>query len=117
MMCCMLCCSISLNRQDFSNLPAFEKNFYHEHPAVAARTADQVAYYRHAREIHVDGHDVPRPVTTFEEASFPGMQVSSKDVIEKSACCCGMSIAPHFVPGAPFLRCLLGRSSFGGFKV
>eukprot|EP00884_Botryococcus_braunii_P008998 jgi/Botrbrau1/1809/Bobra.146_1s0007.1 len=63
--------SIHLNRPDFSKLPHFEKNFYHEHPAVAARSHDEVAYYRASREIHVDGHDVPKPVSTFEEASFP----------------------------------------------
>lgn len=28
---------IQLRREDFSNLPVFEKNFYVEHPAVTAR--------------------------------------------------------------------------------
>ena len=50
----------------------FEKNFYVEHPAVASRSSEEVKAYRHAREIHIDGHDIPKPVTTFEEASFPG---------------------------------------------
>ncbi|KAK9909084.1 hypothetical protein WJX75_006925 [Coccomyxa subellipsoidea] len=49
----------------------FEKNFYVEHPAVASRSSEEVKAYRHAREIHIDGHDIPKPVTTFEEASFP----------------------------------------------
>ena len=64
--------TIQLQRQDFSNLPAFEKNFYHEHPAVLERTPEATAEYRARREIHVEGTGVPKPVTTFDEASFPG---------------------------------------------
>ena len=64
--------SISLQTEDFANLPHFEKNFYHEHPAVTARSPEEVAAYRQKREIHVDGTGVPHPVTTFDEASFPG---------------------------------------------
>ena len=64
--------TIQLARQDFSNLPAFEKNFYHEHPAVIARSDEEVVEYRRRREIHVEGPGVPKPVTTFDEASFPG---------------------------------------------
>ena len=64
--------SIQLRKEDFRGLPAFEKNFYHEHPAVTARTDAEIAAYRARREIHIEGHDVPKPVTTFEEASFPG---------------------------------------------
>lgn len=66
--------SISLRKPDFSNLPPFEKNFYYEHPAVTARTAAEVEAYRQSRQIHVYGEGVPKPVTTFEEASFPGKQ-------------------------------------------
>ena len=65
--------TVQLRKQDFSNLPAFEKNFYVEHPAVAARTIEEVAAYRQQREIHVEGTGVPKPVATFDEASFPGM--------------------------------------------
>ena len=65
--------SIQLRKEDFRNLPPFEKNFYHEHPAVTARPDTEIAAYRARREIHIQGHDVPKPVTTFEEASFPGM--------------------------------------------
>lgn len=60
--------------EDFSNLtdlPKFEKNFYFEHPAVAARSDAEVADYCRTRDIHVSGEGVPKPVTTFEEASFP----------------------------------------------
>jgi len=64
--------SIQLRKEDFRGLPPFEKNFYHEHPAVTARSDVEIASYRDKREIHIQGHDVPKPVTTFEEASFPG---------------------------------------------
>jgi hypothetical protein len=64
--------SIQLATQDFSNLPPFEKNFYVEHPAVTARSPADVDTYRKLREIHVQGSGVPKPCTTFEEASFPG---------------------------------------------
>ena len=64
--------SIQLRKEDFRGLPPFEKNFYHEHPAVTARPDTEIAAYRARREIHIEGHDVPKPVTTFEEASFPG---------------------------------------------
>ncbi|KAK9868618.1 hypothetical protein WJX84_007224 [Apatococcus fuscideae] len=57
--------------KDFSNLPAFEKNFYVEHPDVQARGEAAVAQYRQTREITVTGTGVPKPCTTFEEASFP----------------------------------------------
>ncbi len=43
-----------------------------EHPAVTARTDDEIMAYRAKRQIHVYGDGVPKPVTTFEEASFPG---------------------------------------------
>ena len=64
---------IHLSRPDFTGLPPFEKNFYIEHPAVAARSEEDVRRYRQMREIHVDGHGIPKPVVTFEEASFPGI--------------------------------------------
>lgn len=56
---------------DLDKLPKFEKNFYVEHPAVAARSWDEVDEFRKKHEITVVGKNVPKPVTTFEEASFP----------------------------------------------
>lgn len=46
-----------------------------EHPAVRGRTDEQVAAYRAQRQIHVYGEGVPKPCTTFDEASFPGVCV------------------------------------------
>ncbi|GLI70066.1 hypothetical protein VaNZ11_014837 [Volvox africanus] len=63
--------SMSLPKPDFSNLPKFEKCFYLEHPAVSARSSEQVETFRRSKQIHVYGDGVPKPVTSFEEASFP----------------------------------------------
>ncbi|GIL44076.1 hypothetical protein Vafri_1631 [Volvox africanus] len=63
--------SMSLPKPDFSNLPKFEKCFYLEHPAVSARSSEQVESFRRSKQIHVYGDGVPKPVTSFEEASFP----------------------------------------------
>ena len=43
-----------------------------EHPDVTARSEAEVAAYRARREIHVEGTGVPKPVQSFDEASFPG---------------------------------------------
>lgn len=56
---------------DFSNTVELRKNFYREHSDVRNRSSHEVDDYRRRREITVYGHDVPKPVTTFEEASFP----------------------------------------------
>jgi len=56
---------------DMSKLPVFEKNFYQEHPAVTATTEEEAQAFREEHDITVEGHDVPKPVRTFEEASFP----------------------------------------------
>ncbi|KAJ3086679.1 ATP-dependent RNA helicase dbp2, partial [Quaeritorhiza haematococci] len=57
--------------RELQYLPPFEKNFYVEHPSVAARTPEEVEEYRRKHDIRVFGGDIPRPVSTFEEASFP----------------------------------------------
>jgi hypothetical protein len=52
--------------------PALPQNFYYEHPAVTARSEEETRRYRETRDIHVTGEGVPKPVQTFDEASFPG---------------------------------------------
>ena len=49
----------------------FQKDFYREHPSVAARSDAEVASYRSRRAIEVTGAGAPRPCAAFEEASFP----------------------------------------------
>ncbi|KAK8214450.1 P-loop containing nucleoside triphosphate hydrolase protein [Phyllosticta capitalensis] len=57
---------------DINSLPKFEKSFYKEHPDVAARSQAEVDAFRKEHQIAVQGADVPKPVTTFDEAGFPG---------------------------------------------
>lgn len=62
--------TVALPKEDFDNLIPFEKNFYVEHPAVAALSDHEVIAYRKRREITVEGRDVPKPLRSFREASF-----------------------------------------------
>jgi len=52
-------------------LPAFVKDFYMEHPDVTRRDDGTIADFRARQEISVVGRNIPKPVESFEEASFP----------------------------------------------
>jgi len=52
-------------------LPRFEKNFYTPHPDVTKLSPEELDRIRRRLEISISGSDVPKPVTTFEQASFP----------------------------------------------
>jgi len=56
---------------DMNSLPRFEKNFYREHPAVQARSQQDVEAFRESKEITVQGRNVPKPVQSFEELTLP----------------------------------------------
>jgi ATP-dependent RNA helicase DDX5/DBP2 len=56
---------------DFSTLPKFEKSFYKENSEVSSRTDAEVVAFRRESQITVFGRNVPRPVTSFDEAGFP----------------------------------------------
>ena len=49
----------------------FEKDFYIEHPDVSKRTEQEAEAWRASKQIVVQGHDIPKPVLTFDEASMP----------------------------------------------
>lgn len=63
----------SLRTPDWSRieLPEFQKDFYIEDPAVTNRSPADVEAFRRANEMTIFGDQVPRPVSTFEEAGFP----------------------------------------------
>lgn len=63
----------NLQKQEFdlTKLPPFEKNFYKEHEEVASRSDEDIRAFRKEHNMTVYGQDIPKPVTTFEEASFP----------------------------------------------
>ncbi len=54
----------------FFTLPPVQRNFYMEHPAVAALDEREVAAWRRTHHIEVTGR-APKPVRTFIEAAFP----------------------------------------------
>ncbi|CAG61911.1 uncharacterized protein GVI51_L03663 [Nakaseomyces glabratus] len=56
---------------ELPNLPPFEKNFYVEHEVVRNRSDQEVAQFRKESEMTITGHDIPKPITTFDEAGFP----------------------------------------------
>jgi ATP-dependent RNA helicase DDX5/DBP2 len=65
-----------LTCKDFNTLPKFEKSFYKEHPNVSGRSDSEVAAFRREKQITIFGHDVPKPVTTFDEAGFPNYVIN-----------------------------------------
>ncbi|KAI5966834.1 DBP2 [Candida pseudojiufengensis] len=56
---------------DLENLPKFEKNFYSEHPNVTNRSDREIETFRKENEMSIEGHDIPHPITSFDEAGFP----------------------------------------------
>ena len=62
-----------LTKPDWANiqLPKFQKNFYREAPAISSMTDQDVIDWRKKYDIVVTGHNVPRPIRSFQEAGFP----------------------------------------------
>lgn len=56
---------------DMDTLPKFEKNFYTEHPDVAARSENEVRAFAKENDMTCEGTDIPKPITSFDEAGFP----------------------------------------------
>lgn len=56
---------------ELPNLPTFEKNFYIEHDTVRNRSDEEVAAFRKEHEMTISGADIPKPITSFDEAGFP----------------------------------------------
>ena len=64
---------VSLRRPewDLSRLIPFQKDFYREHPAISELSPEEVEELRRQLKVTLKGPNLPRPVRTFEEASFP----------------------------------------------
>ncbi|KIK63192.1 hypothetical protein GYMLUDRAFT_72412 [Collybiopsis luxurians FD-317 M1] len=60
-----------------TKLAHFEKNFYIEDKRVLARSEREIEEFRRSKEIKVQGRNVPRPVTSFQEAGFPEYLMTS----------------------------------------
>jgi ATP-dependent RNA helicase DDX5/DBP2 len=52
-------------------LVPFQKNFYQEHPDVAAMHPELVLRFRKENEMNIFGDNIPNPVSSFEKSSFP----------------------------------------------
>ncbi|KAJ2699285.1 ATP-dependent RNA helicase dbp2 [Coemansia sp. IMI 209128] len=59
-----------------TELLRFEKNFYKESPAVAARSRQEIDEYRAKYQMTVTGNNIPNPITSFAEANFPDYVIS-----------------------------------------
>lgn len=54
-----------------TELAKFEKNFYIEDKRVTARSDEEINEFRKEKDMRIQGNNVPRPITTFDEAGFP----------------------------------------------
>ena len=52
-------------------LTKFEKNFYVQDPRVTARSDKEIADFRNEQKMTITGQNVPRPISSFDEAGFP----------------------------------------------
>eukprot|EP00039_Didymoeca_costata_P032423 m.37772 g.37772 ORF g.37772 m.37772 type:complete len:522 (+) comp9350_c1_seq1:151-1716(+) len=53
-------------------MPKFDKDFYVEHDKTANRSESDISKFRKDAKITCAGHNIPRPILTFDEANFPG---------------------------------------------
>ncbi|EFX78251.1 hypothetical protein DAPPUDRAFT_213150 [Daphnia pulex] len=58
-------------RWEMDRLQPFEKNFYKPHPNLTVKSVHDIEQYRASKDITIRGRDVPFPITSFDEASFP----------------------------------------------
>ncbi|KAI5477078.1 hypothetical protein MNV49_006877 [Pseudohyphozyma bogoriensis] len=61
-----------ISARELAGLIPFQKDFYDEHPAVTARSDQEVKQFREDNNIRVDSAGARKPATSFEEANFPG---------------------------------------------
>lgn len=52
------------------NYPEIEKNFYEEHPEIAALDEEKVASIRQELGLHVTGHSIAKPCLSFAHFGF-----------------------------------------------
>lgn len=62
---------------DFSGLEPFKRDFYKEHPEVAALSSDEVNNFRKEHKMVLQGRDVPKPLKSFNHAAF-GQSIINK---------------------------------------
>lgn len=60
-------------RWNMDELVPFVKKFYNESPTVAMRSDHDVRAFYETKQITIKGRNVAKPISTFDEAGFPGM--------------------------------------------
>ncbi len=98
---------------DKESLMNFEKNFYVEHPDVTARSEREIEEYRLKHEMNCFGKNVPKPVFSFAEASFPNYVLSE---VEKLGFNSPTAIQSQGWPMALSGRDVVGIASTGSGK-
>ncbi|XP_022920308.1 probable ATP-dependent RNA helicase DDX17 isoform X2 [Onthophagus taurus] len=63
-------------RWDLSRLEPFKKDFYVPHLKVSSRSVYEIEDWRRSKEISLKGKNIPEPVLSFDEASFPDYVMS-----------------------------------------
>uniref|UniRef100_A0A915DTT1 RNA helicase n=1 Tax=Ditylenchus dipsaci TaxID=166011 RepID=A0A915DTT1_9BILA len=53
------------------NAPKLNKDFYHEHASVTRRSQAEVDQYISENEVVLQGQNIPRPISQFNESTFP----------------------------------------------
>uniref|UniRef100_A0A0B7AT53 RNA helicase n=1 Tax=Arion vulgaris TaxID=1028688 RepID=A0A0B7AT53_9EUPU len=98
---------------DMASLQKFEKNFYKEHPAVSNRNPEDIQMFHSDKQITVCGKDVPNPIFTFEECSFPDYVMNQ---IKRNSWPAPTSIQSQAWPIALSGRNLVGIAQTGSGK-
>ena len=63
---------------DFSQLPPIKRDFYKEHPDVAALTPVQVTAFRTTHSMHIIGQNVPKPISKFDHAEWGSVEIQKR---------------------------------------
>jgi len=105
--------NLKIPKWESTQLSKFEKNFYKEHADVTRRSKADVDAYYEEHQVNVTGSDVPKPVLTFKEASFPGYILNH---IGKQNWTAPTSIQAQGWPAALSGRDLIGIAQTGSGK-
>lgn len=86
----------SLQQLDWRNtqLVPFQKDFYVENPIVAARSNEEIETFRRQHEMTLSGTNLPRPVYSFEEASFPDYLLAEVKKVKHTSTRTHMHLVP-----------------------
>jgi len=104
-----------LSQIDWSGvkLVPFQKLFYQEHPMVTKMPSKQVDEFRQKNQISISGTNIPKPIRTFGESSFPPYLVNE---LKKAGFAKPTSIQAQGWPMALSGRDVIGIADTGSGK-